>query len=357
MPEVEWSADVGQAEWIRGRLHLFESGEVTSVVPTGFEAYARVLHPAHDSAARPIRWSEVAAHNGTELRPGAHFPDIALLPPGDGRRVWAVRGPQEGTLGAGEASALVDVLRQHTTTPDSCWFCLWDGYGWERNSSYSTSFPASDDEPPPGAQPGLYAGPDADVDVPRPPGAPDDPIPRQVRGGPRVRLPGRDYFLYTGGLDSALAFVDPEQQTPNLWWPADRAWCLASELDLAWTYIGGSRELIDHIVGDDRIEAWPAEPTDTHHMRLPPWLVSAIDGAVSQVLEGHPGRVQTQLGTVTATARRPRRSRHGDLWTTSVRLDGSSDGSGWTSLSARDEEALAEEIGHQLAWAVIDLLG
>lgn len=74
-------------------------------------------------------------------------------------------------------------------------------------------------------------------------------------------------------------------------------------------------------------------------------------------MEGYPGHVQTQLGTVTATARLPHRWRHDDLWTTSVRADGSSDGSGWTSLSHRDDNALREEIHHQLAWAVINLLG
>ena len=67
--------------------------------------------------------------------------------------------------------------------------------------------------------------------------------------------------------------------------------------------------------------------------------------------------MQTQLGTVTVTVRRPRRLRHGDLWTTSVRSDGSSDGSSWTRLTDRNENALREEIRHALAWAVVDLLG
>lgn len=357
MRKVEWSAEVEQVDWVRERLAPFESGEVTSVVPVGFGAYARVLHPAHDSQERPIRWFEVAAHNGIELPRDAHFPEIALQPPGDRSQAWNVVAPQEGTLCLADATALVDILRQHTTSPDRCWFCLWDGYGWETSALYSIPSAIFGDEPQPGAEPGLYVGPDTQVSVPEPHGAPKDPIPRQVRDGPRAELPGRGYFLYKGVLDAALAFLEPEQQTPNLWWPADRVWCLASELDLGWTYIGGSPDLIDHIVGDSRIEAVRAEPADSHHLRLPPWLVTAVDAAVSQVMQGHQGRVQTQLGTVTATARRPRRLRRGDLWTTSVRADGSSDGSGWTSLADRDEDALREDIRHQLAWAVIDLLG
>ena len=28
---------------------------------------------------------------------------------------------------------------------------------------------------------------------------------------------------------------------PNLWWPADRAWRVASDIDLPSTYLGGTR--------------------------------------------------------------------------------------------------------------------
>ena len=62
-----------------------------------------------------------------------------------------------------------------------------------------------------------------------------DPVPGAVRAGPRVHLPHRDYFLYTGPAEfvAALASVDATGgQCPNLWWPGDRAWCVASEIDL-----------------------------------------------------------------------------------------------------------------------------
>lgn len=357
MPEVGWSADVAQATWIGQRLGPFDSGEVTSVVPAGFPAYARVLHPARDSEGRPIRWSEVAARNELELRSSAHFCEVALLPhPTDGTQMRDVVGPEEGTLTAADATALIAVLRQHATSPDRCWFCLWDGYGWDTTTSSSMSFLSRDDDPPAGAQPGVNGGTDV-VDRAAPPvGAPQNPVPREVRDGPRVELPNRAYFLYQGGIELALAFVESERQTPNLWWPEDRAWCVASELDLAWTYIGGSEQLIDDIVGSGSLEAWRVDPTEKHHLRVPPWLTTAIDEAVSQLLAGHPGRVQTSLGTVTATARRPGRLRHGDLWTTAVRPGGSSEGSSWTSLSECNDQALGGEIGHQLTWAVIDLL-
>ncbi len=37
-------------------------------------------------------------------------------------------------------------------------------------------------------------------------------------------------------------------QTPNLWWPEDRAWFVATEIDLAWTYVGGREALIEQLV-------------------------------------------------------------------------------------------------------------
>jgi hypothetical protein len=29
-------------------------------------------------------------------------------------------------------------LAEHTSTPDSCWFCLWDGHGWTRETGISS---------------------------------------------------------------------------------------------------------------------------------------------------------------------------------------------------------------------------
>ena len=54
---------------------------VSSVVPAGFEAYARVLHPAEEplhGGDRVVRWAEVAAWSGLPLRPGSQFHSIDL---------------------------------------------------------------------------------------------------------------------------------------------------------------------------------------------------------------------------------------------------------------------------------------
>ncbi len=88
-----------------------------------------------------------------------------------------------------------------------------------------------------------------------------------VRDAPRVRLPNRDYALFQGPLDAATelgsAWGDTFfPQSPNLFWPQDQAWCVASEIDLYCTLVAGSQALADALVADRRLEAWSVEATD-----------------------------------------------------------------------------------------------
>lgn len=58
-------------------------------------------------------------------------------------------------------------------------------------------------------------------------------------GAPRMHIPNRDYHLYVGSLSDLKAWEQPvTHETPALHhdppafvWPADRAWCLASDVD------------------------------------------------------------------------------------------------------------------------------
>ena len=73
-----------------------------------------------------------------------------------------------------------------------------------------------------------------------------------------MKLPAREYLLFRGSVADAQGWEDG----PNLWWPDDHAWCVASEIDFPYTYVGGSQELIDAIVQDPAIESLPAKDTD-----------------------------------------------------------------------------------------------
>jgi hypothetical protein len=215
-----WLRDVSPADWIEPRMHL-RPHDVGSIIPDGFEAYGRLFHPLEPdwrSNRRRERWSDLARRNGriAHSQMQLHLINIPRGQPGP-KGYERGDGPNWGSLPLEERRVLVELLRDETTTPDRCWFCMWEGYG------------------------GL-----------------DD-------GGVRERVvrPHREYLLYTGTIERALESPNaPFDQSPAMWWPDDRAWFVATEIDFAWTYIGGSRGLIDSLVSDSRLEVLPAELTD-----------------------------------------------------------------------------------------------
>jgi hypothetical protein len=63
---LELRDDLSPADWIVDRIHDF-GVDVGSVIPEGFDAYARLFHPAiriEDDVETVVRWSEVAEANG-----------------------------------------------------------------------------------------------------------------------------------------------------------------------------------------------------------------------------------------------------------------------------------------------------
>ena len=337
-----WSSDVHQADWIGPRLAPWRGDHIaTIVVPTGFPAYARVLHPAGitEHGERPVRWADVAAWSGMPLRQDAQFHSIALPPTDPGAPPpYDGQGPRDGSLFEPDAEVLAGIGREWTATPEDCWFCVWDGYGW--NSA--VSFVAVDDSGwPLGA-------------VPSPP---PDPVPGPVRSGPRVELPHRSYLLYRGPVEAALtlpALDGTFAQCPNLWWPVDRAWCVASELDLPWTYVGGPRELVDAILADDRIEALPAAPDDPVG-RVEDWVAAWIDQLYEDLMAQGTASLTTSQGTVDARLRRPGRIRSGNLYLDVTSRAGGSSSS--RSTLGGGEAIVRSSIHAHLTLAVLRLTG
>ena len=127
VPAVNWSTSVEQAEWIAERLAPSGTGLVTEVVPGGFEAYARLLHPAKGPGQRwedTVRWAEIAAWSGMPLRSDSQFASVALPPhePQD-PAPWDA-GPLRGSLDAVDASALVGICDAHRGTRVLLVLCL-----------------------------------------------------------------------------------------------------------------------------------------------------------------------------------------------------------------------------------------
>jgi hypothetical protein len=61
--------------------------------------------------------------------------------------------------------------------------------------------------------------------------------------------------ILEGPLSAITAFYEKYRNPPSLWWPDDRAWCVATDIDLMSTYVGGSADAIQAILSNEQIEA------------------------------------------------------------------------------------------------------
>jgi len=214
--------DVSTGVWISSARRRGEPGTVAALVPAVFEAYARVLHPAirydgDDDIEVP--WADVAAHNGTVAHPHMQWVAVTRGPVDSQPPVWD-DGPSEGHLPVAVAARLTQVLGRHTGTPDACLLGRWDGFGYDLT----------------------------DPDLP----------PRLLLRG------GNDVVLVRGTIADAVRNLAPEphEQSANLWWPADQAWCVVTDVDLKSTYVGGSAACIADLLATPGLEALPAAPDD-----------------------------------------------------------------------------------------------
>jgi hypothetical protein len=249
MERLEPVADVSVGEWLAGRLRP-RFGTAGAVVPYGFAAYARVLHPFQFGDARPsMTWAQICRLTGRV--PHALMQWHAITASRNQRpSILDEGGVQIGNLVPEAVRVLLDVLAPATGAQD-CFHALWEGWGWVDGRGVKV----------------FAAGDGAPVTVPRP----EPGVPPEVWARPRLRLPGRDYLVFRGPLRAALdmgwrPWPDWFQpQSPSLLWPADCSWCVATEIDYDSTLIGGTAELIDAVRAAPGLEAWPIQLDDELH--------------------------------------------------------------------------------------------
>lgn len=193
------------AAWIAERLGEF--GTIGGLLPDGFDAYVLV-------------------------RPPIDHPDADEV--------------------AAQIAALSQVAARHTTRPDVAWFAIWEGYGWTGTRMIAWASPG---------------GPFAALlrrralrRLQREDRRRHEVVRRALEQLPAFELPHRRYFLVSGRVSDASTIVEPGTddrfQEPDLWWPEDHRWFVATDTDLDWTVIGGSHELIAEILATfgDRAE-------------------------------------------------------------------------------------------------------
>jgi len=221
LTRTEPATDTSSAEWIVSGLQGFAES-VLSLVPPGFTSYVRIFHPAYRRDGDQlvcVRWSEIAAANGREYHAAMQLPSLTGSWDSytSGRPGVFDSPPRDGSLPEELIAPLSELLAAHTGTEDRAWFAFWEGFGAIRP---------------------------------------------EVAAAPRFETIGRKYHLLGGPVSAASESGEttPWHQSPNLWWPEDHAWCVATEIDLNTTYVGCSEQAAVAIVGQDALEALEVDP-------------------------------------------------------------------------------------------------
>ena len=254
-------ADPYEADWWDTTWESGTPAAVGFLIPRGFEAYARVLHPARDREWHGVRWAAVAAESGTTLHPEAQWHRLAggrdLDPRGAGPDpvLWPGHEPLVGTLERPLFEALADVLARHAATPNRTFVAYWVGYGvWPRlwHDLPTTRRPVRESY--------LFERPLADVVTL----SAEAPAVAYALGTPTGTATwfSSDGSIRTPTPDEQFETWAPHQwQSPSAWWPADHTWATSTDCDLDSTLVGGTRALVDDLLADEHLEVlpWPVD--------------------------------------------------------------------------------------------------
>ncbi len=136
--------------------------------------------------------------------------------PGDQDEWWELEKAHTVTI--------ADIGTRHTTTPDRFYFAVWDGHGYPND--------------------GL------------------EHIPTFASAGRH-----RDYYLLEGPLSALPELVWPNYEVrvwrqPDLWWPADRAWIVCTDVDFWCNYVAGTQALVDEVAAAATTETHLVKRTD-----------------------------------------------------------------------------------------------
>lgn len=226
-PNFTYVHDLSAADWIFENLDEFSwegQDSLSTFIPKGFESYIAIRH---DNAV-------VESEEGIEID-------------------WEI---------------FTKKLLPFTSTPEDCYYGLWEGYGNEYLVRHSELFKKNFGE-----------GKEKILDY------------REVNF---LSFPfGRNLFLFKGKLlDSLnLEFNDPNWMSrtrPNIAWPSDKNWIYFNEIDFEVTLLAGSEELIASIESSDlyKTERFLPETLVKDIYIAPPWrfeeIKNVLDAQVSR---------------------------------------------------------------------------
>lgn len=276
--------DVSRGEWLAARAGRWAT--VGGVAATGFDAYARILHPIGarredlnvtlEWGQHPVveetewAWATIASRTGRTMHPLVQSRYLTnnetLVDFPDG---WRLEQSREGWLDPRLLAALTTHLS--TTSPDDIVIAIWNGWGLpDQIQAYTSVVTASSDPDDTESEPWQE---EFETRQREAIAAVSGDFRKAVEGGPHFEYPGREFVLLQSSLDDLANpawgieggigwTTDSPEPSPQLVWPQDRAWVVASEIDWDSTIVAGNREVIDAILSDPSFEAFEVDEDD-----------------------------------------------------------------------------------------------
>lgn len=195
---------------------LDATGErVTSVIPSGYEAYLRVLNPIELRDGSAVSWTNIVTQSGVRPRAWMQWPELeavegVVLPDGGVQ-------PDMGSPAVSLAKQLIEAL---LPSQGLHYFASWAGYAGEISEPY-LPFP-------------LYQ---------------------------------REMVLYSGPLiDDDQSPLVPNTATgrvPMYWWPRDLRWLVGHDIYARSLIVGCTRTAARRILESEQLDAYPVRSSDS----------------------------------------------------------------------------------------------
>ena len=274
--------DVDCGAWLLDRVGHW--ARVGGVAGAGFEAYARILHPvpasredlsvADEWGMHPVLeetrwpWTRVAQRQGLTMHPLVQWNRLADIHQGvDFDDGWRVHQTQEGYFDLDLLAALTEHLARATTTPEDLVAGIWNGWG-ELNGGSAVLY-LEDGRGPMAWLRRRQGQREAARQQEEIPGA---EIREAAVRGPYLEWPARQMILLATSITELADPIWPARTgigvhpglsdiSPQLLWPGDQSWVVASEIDWDSTIVAGSRSLVDAVLADERFEAFEVDET------------------------------------------------------------------------------------------------
>ena len=224
-PRLQFASSPAAAMWIGSRLLPVDPESdawrwrVGNEVPSGFERYLRLLHPVELEGGQWCTWKHIADLNHTDLYPLTDFRQVAASADGVRYTGW----PRVGTLQDAVRGSLLTVLAGGDWQRD-IWCAYWRGWG---QLSECLQLLTGQNE---------WSG--------------------TTEEEATFALPWREYLLLRGPL-KALQMQTSTPGTilsPQLWWPDDQRWFVATDIDYEYSLIGADSNLASRLLSERALE-------------------------------------------------------------------------------------------------------